>query len=211
MIRRPPRSTLFPYTTLFRSMHPLRFAAVDHFNVSRQISEICRKNRRSDYWFHFSYCFIRLEISSLCFYKLSRRHCVFHCRRPEESQFTLYASVSRNPRSNSSVFKRFLPGSCNERMERSPSGTAILIVFFPSVTMVPGISPCFSTFFSLSKIFSTTVSPSGLINSVHAPGYGDSPRTKSYIFFTGRFQSIRHVSLKIFGAGRSSPATAISS
>src|SRR5258708_16643853 len=27
MIRRPPRSTLFPYTTLFRSLHPLqRFA-----------------------------------------------------------------------------------------------------------------------------------------------------------------------------------------
>src|SRR2546426_1917837 len=35
MIRRPPRSTLFPYTTLFRSVHPLargddrRDAAVD--------------------------------------------------------------------------------------------------------------------------------------------------------------------------------------
>src|SRR5215204_931038 len=26
MIRRPPRSTLFPYTTLFRSRHPLRHA-----------------------------------------------------------------------------------------------------------------------------------------------------------------------------------------
>src|SRR3712207_6967124 len=26
MIRRPPRSTLFPYTTLFRSMHLARFA-----------------------------------------------------------------------------------------------------------------------------------------------------------------------------------------
>src|SRR2546426_5866762 len=25
MIRRPPRSTLFPYTTLFRSLHPLRW------------------------------------------------------------------------------------------------------------------------------------------------------------------------------------------
>src|SRR5260221_6911179 len=25
MIRRPPRSTLFPYTTLFRSQHPFRF------------------------------------------------------------------------------------------------------------------------------------------------------------------------------------------
>src|SRR3989442_5434738 len=31
MIRRPPRSTLFPYTTLFRSLHPLlrRFRVVD--------------------------------------------------------------------------------------------------------------------------------------------------------------------------------------
>src|SRR5260370_21699944 len=27
MIRRPPRSTLFPYTTLFRSAHPLALAA----------------------------------------------------------------------------------------------------------------------------------------------------------------------------------------
>src|SRR5436305_10262195 len=27
MIRRPPRSTLFPYTTLFRSCHPRRSAA----------------------------------------------------------------------------------------------------------------------------------------------------------------------------------------
>src|SRR5688572_31730582 len=27
MIRRPPRSTLFPYTTLFRSLHPLREVA----------------------------------------------------------------------------------------------------------------------------------------------------------------------------------------
>src|SRR5258705_5993421 len=28
MIRRPPRSTLFPYTTLFRSPHPLRVGVV---------------------------------------------------------------------------------------------------------------------------------------------------------------------------------------
>src|SRR3712207_8914690 len=27
MIRRPPRSTLFPYTTLFRSFHPFRFTS----------------------------------------------------------------------------------------------------------------------------------------------------------------------------------------
>src|SRR5256885_13186164 len=29
MIRRPPRSTLFPYTTLFRSGVPVRLAAMD--------------------------------------------------------------------------------------------------------------------------------------------------------------------------------------
>src|SRR2546430_6519538 len=29
MIRRPPRSTLFPYTTLFRSRHPRRPAGLD--------------------------------------------------------------------------------------------------------------------------------------------------------------------------------------
>src|SRR3712207_8462784 len=29
MIRRPPRSTLFPYTTLFRSSHLLRLPAAD--------------------------------------------------------------------------------------------------------------------------------------------------------------------------------------
>src|SRR5256885_14430467 len=36
MIRRPPRSTLFPYTTLFRSMKDL-FAAAVHYQRSRGI------------------------------------------------------------------------------------------------------------------------------------------------------------------------------
>src|SRR3712207_8470831 len=30
MIRRPPRSTLFPYTTLFRSLSPVKRLADDH-------------------------------------------------------------------------------------------------------------------------------------------------------------------------------------
>src|SRR3712207_7323541 len=34
MIRRPPRSTLFPYTTLFRSMYS-RDAATEYFDVRR--------------------------------------------------------------------------------------------------------------------------------------------------------------------------------
>src|SRR5690348_17979129 len=37
MIRRPPRSTLFPYTTLFRSVH-----------VAREESALRRRRRRED-------------------------------------------------------------------------------------------------------------------------------------------------------------------
>src|SRR2546430_4373856 len=41
MIRRPPRSTLFPYTTLFRSDAAARFAAMDE----RQEQELERDSR----------------------------------------------------------------------------------------------------------------------------------------------------------------------
>src|SRR3712207_2141574 len=34
MIRRPPRSTLFPYTTLFRSLHGMRACAEEVFGSS---------------------------------------------------------------------------------------------------------------------------------------------------------------------------------
>src|SRR5690348_6705889 len=39
MIRRPPRSTLFPYTTLFRS----RFVDVDHDNKVALVAEVAEK------------------------------------------------------------------------------------------------------------------------------------------------------------------------
>src|SRR2546427_4646852 len=38
MIRRPPRSTLFPYTTLFRSL-----AAQSHFERSRGVAQISER------------------------------------------------------------------------------------------------------------------------------------------------------------------------
>src|SRR5256886_13187769 len=36
MIRRPPRSTLFPYTTLFRSLADLHHVAADHAEAARR-------------------------------------------------------------------------------------------------------------------------------------------------------------------------------
>src|SRR5437867_12408124 len=41
MLRRPPRSTLFPYTTLFRSGDPFRLAA----RAGRE-DDVCRRIRR---------------------------------------------------------------------------------------------------------------------------------------------------------------------
>src|SRR5438034_6638980 len=41
MIRRPPRSTLFPYTTLFRSRIPQRFG----FDPIRDVQVLCPMNR----------------------------------------------------------------------------------------------------------------------------------------------------------------------
>src|SRR5216684_5936061 len=46
MIRRPPRSTLFPYTTLFRSVHPDQRRA----GVRRQRRRGCFSRRRDQGW-----------------------------------------------------------------------------------------------------------------------------------------------------------------
>src|SRR2546430_4048799 len=42
MIRRPPRSTLFPYTTLFRSLRDLGEKALERFHPAL----LCRSTRR---------------------------------------------------------------------------------------------------------------------------------------------------------------------
>src|SRR2546430_16045242 len=39
MIRRPPRSTLFPYTTLFRSKYVLKFGCPSHPGISSMPEE----------------------------------------------------------------------------------------------------------------------------------------------------------------------------
>src|SRR5256885_6279599 len=51
MIRRPPRSTLFPYTTLFRSTAPDSITSVTHLNATqhpenRDMAMPCRPRSR---------------------------------------------------------------------------------------------------------------------------------------------------------------------
>src|SRR5260221_4873542 len=48
MIRRPPRSTLFPYTTLFRSVMPLRDrTAADGKVPNKRLTELAHWDRKS--------------------------------------------------------------------------------------------------------------------------------------------------------------------
>src|SRR2546422_6758205 len=49
MIRRPPRSTLFPYTTLFRSQPSLHGAAPETLNLEGQCDQrCCLRHERAD-------------------------------------------------------------------------------------------------------------------------------------------------------------------
>src|SRR5260221_4991838 len=48
MIRRPPRSTLFPYTTLFRSHQPEEQSVASTNMAARQLSD--SQSRGSRYW-----------------------------------------------------------------------------------------------------------------------------------------------------------------
>src|SRR5689334_24164453 len=46
MIRRPPRSTLFPYTTLFRSRHVSRNSEIEPREGGRRRRRVCGTRRR---------------------------------------------------------------------------------------------------------------------------------------------------------------------
>src|SRR3712207_7223426 len=53
MIRRPPRSTLFPYTTLFRSSYRVDNALVKAAEVVRRIAEYKPETRIHETWTRF--------------------------------------------------------------------------------------------------------------------------------------------------------------
>src|SRR2546422_3487610 len=59
MIRRPPRSTLFPYTTLFRSLrcHFLRFA----FLAQQFQGTLCRCVLGGDFFLHLGGCLLQFR------------------------------------------------------------------------------------------------------------------------------------------------------
>src|SRR3712207_7863050 len=68
MIRRPPRSTLFPYTTLFRSSCLLGFMKVDRGTLLLILQEACKPNG-----FHFPRHHFRGQFSKTIRYVKDRK------------------------------------------------------------------------------------------------------------------------------------------
>src|SRR5256885_12235902 len=77
MIRRPPRSTLFPYTTLFRSIHPDQASTITSPCRGRQSLPHCHTLSNCPAVFSNSSC-------ACCFWKFASRYAI-HFRSEEHT------------------------------------------------------------------------------------------------------------------------------
>ena len=110
------------------------------------------------------------------------------------------------PQRKAQISMRFLPASCTSRRRRAPSEVATQRFLRPSQIMVPGCCAVAPSTGSAAYILKSCSPPSAVRSTLQAAGYGERPRMKSLMRAVGWFQSIRQVSLKILGAGRSSSA-----
>src|SRR6202021_3118316 len=87
MIRRPPRSTLFPYTTLFRSVHHGRIVGADGAEPARldaHRSAVDRKSTRlNSSHANISYAVFCLKKKPETRQASQKRHCVLQKNAPK--------------------------------------------------------------------------------------------------------------------------------
>src|SRR4029079_12541370 len=101
MIRRPPRSTLFPYTTLFRSAEPrsLRSVVGGHFRAQRQAFRRSEEHTSELQSLAYLVCRLLLEKKTIptgCFHS-SAPHLT--CTSAHYSARSLYILATRHSRS----------------------------------------------------------------------------------------------------------------
>src|SRR2546422_7957138 len=85
MIRRPPRSTLFPYTTLFRSLQAAAFAVardeIDPVGMSEPLRAATKRTRSEE---HTSELQSRLHlVCRLLLEKKKNKHVRYHNYKPD--------------------------------------------------------------------------------------------------------------------------------
>src|SRR5439155_10865693 len=94
MLRRPPRSTLFPYTTLFRSRGRLCLLAVDidDADVGPFAGKTCGEDRKStrlnSSHVAISYAVFCLKKKKKAFFSLLGHRCQSLCRYPRQLRAT---------------------------------------------------------------------------------------------------------------------------
>src|SRR3989442_5893295 len=90
MIRRPPRSTLFPYTTLFRSPPEPAVEGDDFYRVARSLGKcdvvLDRKSTR------LNSSHVRISYAVFCLKKKKKKNC--YMRIEESKRITTYREIS---------------------------------------------------------------------------------------------------------------------
>src|SRR2546430_10007275 len=88
MIRRPPRSTLFPYTTLFRSLLPRRSSAATSVwwytacPANRTLGRKCRRRKRKRSEEHTSELQSQSNLVCRLLLEKKKKQCIYHPARP---------------------------------------------------------------------------------------------------------------------------------
>src|SRR6202453_3371317 len=128
MIRRPPRSTLFPYTTLFRS----RWAPCARRSASRAVTSSRRGSSRDRKSTRLNSSHLRISYAVFCLKKNDRRRLAIGA---QVWLVTWWGSVTRTPCEYSPpevVSRRALPGA----LILGP----VFLFFFLNDRAPPGIS-----------------------------------------------------------------------
>src|SRR3954463_6751776 len=127
MIRRPPRSTLFPYTTLFRSLGDRRPAVGQ--NLHRRPSDV-HQDRKSTR-LNSSHTIISYAV--FCLKKQTRSH-RSRCDRASDTKISMYARPHASPAPLS-------PLTCCRPAPPFPSPQPLLPSFFFKGTAPPRAPP----------------------------------------------------------------------
>src|SRR5256885_9415905 len=102
MIRRPPRSTLFPYTTLFRSVVVVFFWGGDCAVIA---AEHCRTDRKST---RLNSSHLVISYAVFCL-KKKKKPTLIHMTRNLNDDLRLHQLISTRPRPHCSTLHAHVP------------------------------------------------------------------------------------------------------
>src|SRR5437870_10789335 len=98
MVRRPPRSTLFPYTTLFRSPDPLAGLAAPTFSPTCKAVDCTTKDRKST---RLNSSHVAISYAVFCLKKKNKNRAML---KDQDTLHRLYIAVLKTSRKLAELF-----------------------------------------------------------------------------------------------------------